>query len=136
VRVPEMPGVEFRGTVTRVASALAPGTRTLQTEIDVPNPEGTLTPGTYCEVELQIPRKTQSLIVPSEAVIFNRNGLSVAAVENGIVHIRKLTVVRDRGTSVDVSDGVKDGDQVILNPPVDIAEGQTVTSHAVAAPNA
>jgi RND family efflux transporter MFP subunit len=136
VRVPEMPGVEFRGTVTRVASALAPGTRTLQTEIDVPNPEGALTPGTYCEVQLQIPRKTQSLVVPSEAVIFNRNGLSVAAVENGIVHIRKLTVVRDRGTSIEVSDGVKNGDQVILNPPVDIVEGQTVTSHVVAAPNA
>ncbi len=136
VRVPEMPGVEFRGTVTRVASALAPGTRTLQTEIDVPNPDGTLTPGTYCEVQLQIPRKTQSLIVPSEAVIFNRNGLSVAAVENGVVRIRKLTVVRDRGTSIEVSDGVKNGDQVILNPPVDIVEGQTVTAHVVAAPNA
>jgi RND family efflux transporter MFP subunit len=136
IRVPEMPGVAFRGTVTRVASALAPGTRTLQTEIDVPNPDGALTPGTYCEVELQIPRKTQSFIVPSEAVVFNRSGLSVAVVENGVVRVRKLTVVRDRGTSVEVSDGVKDGDQVILNPPVDLVDGQTVNSHAVAAPNA
>jgi RND family efflux transporter MFP subunit len=136
IRVPEMPGVAFRGTVTRVASALAPGTRTLQTEIDVPNPDGALTPGTYCEVELQIPRKTQSFIVPSEAVVFNRSGLSVAVVENGVVRVRKLTVVRDRGTSVEVSDGVKDGDQVILNPPVDLVDGQTVNSHAVTAPNA
>jgi RND family efflux transporter MFP subunit len=131
IRVPELPGVAFRGTVTRVASALAPGTRTLQTEIDVPNPDGALTPGTYCEVELQIPRKTQSFIVPSEAVIFNRGGLSVA-----VVRVRKLTVVRDRGTSVEVSDGVKDADQVILNPPVDLVDGQTVNSHAVTAPNA
>jgi RND family efflux transporter MFP subunit len=136
VRVPELPGVEFRGTVARVASALVPGTRTLQTEIDVPNPDGALTPGTYCEVELQVPRKTQSLVVPAEAVIFNRNGLNVAAVENGIVHIRKLTVVRDRGTSIEVSDGVKNSDQVILNPPPDLVEGQTVNSHAVAAPDA
>jgi RND family efflux transporter MFP subunit len=135
IRVPEMPGVAFRGTVTRVASALAPGTRTLQTEIDVPNPDGALTPGTYCEVELQIPRKTQSFIVPSEAVIFNRGGLSVAVVENGVVRVRKLTVVRDRGTSVEVSDGVKDGDPVILNPPVDLVDGQTVNSRAVTAPN-
>ena len=136
IRVPELPGVAFRGTVTRVASALAPGTRTLQTEIDVPNPDGALTPGTYCEVELQIPRKTQSFIVPSEAVIFNRGGLSVAVVENGVVRVRKLTVVRDRGTSVEVSDGVKNGDQVILNPPADIVEGQTVNSHVVSAPDA
>jgi RND family efflux transporter MFP subunit len=136
VRVPEIPDVQFRGTVTRIASALTPGTRTLQTEIDVPNPDGALTPGTYCEVELQIPRKTQSFVVPSEAVVFNRGGLSVAVVENGVVRVRKLTVVRDRGTSVEVSDGVKDGDQVILNPPADIVEGQTVNSHVVSAPDA
>jgi RND family efflux transporter MFP subunit len=134
VRVPEMPGVEFRGTVARVASALQPGTRTLQTEIDVPNEKGMLTPGTYCEVELQIPRKTMSLIVPAEAVIFNRSGLSAAVVENGIVHLRKLTVVRDRGTTLEVSAGVADGDQVILNPPVDISEGRTVNPQPVEAP--
>ena len=135
VRVPEMPGVEFRGTVSRVASALQPGTRTLLTEIDVPNHEGLLTPGTYCEVELQIPRKTESVIVPSEAVIFSRNGLSVAIVENGTVHLRALTVARDHGTTLEVSAGVKDGDQVILNPPGDIGEGRTVNAQSVAAPN-
>jgi multidrug efflux pump subunit AcrA (membrane-fusion protein) len=80
VRVPEMLGVDFRGAVSRIASALQPGTRTLLTEIDVTNREGLLTPGTYCEVELQIPGKTDSLIVPAEAVIFSRNGLSVAIV--------------------------------------------------------
>jgi hypothetical protein len=80
-------------------------------------------------------RKTESLIIPAEAVIFDRNGLNVAAVENGVVHIRKVTVARDRGTSIEVSDGVKSGDQVILNPPADISEGQTVNSHTVAAPD-
>jgi RND family efflux transporter MFP subunit len=131
VRVPELPGVEFRGVVARVASALVPGTRTLQTEIDVPNPEGLLTPGTYCEVELQIPSKTQSVEVPSEAILLGPNGLRIAAVENGAVHIRKLIVVRDRGTSIEVSDGVKSGDRIILNPPADISEGQTVNSREV-----
>jgi RND family efflux transporter MFP subunit len=135
VRVPEMPGVEFRGTVSRVASALQPGTRTLLTEIDVPNREGLLAPGTYCEVELQIPRKTEALIVPAEAVIFSRNGLSVAIVENGTVHLRPLTVVRDHGTTLEVSAGINDGDQVILNPPSDIGEGRMVNARPVAAPN-
>jgi hypothetical protein len=50
--------------------------------------------------------------------------------------VRKVTVVRDRGTSVEVSNGVKNGDQVILNPPVDLVDGQAVNSHEVAAPNA
>jgi RND family efflux transporter MFP subunit len=134
VRVPEMPGVEFRGTVSRVASALQPGTRTLLTEIDVPNREGVLTPGTYSEVELQIPRKTEALIIPAEAVIFNRGGLSVAIVENSTVHLRTLTVVRDHGTTLEVS-GVKDGDLVILNPPEDIGEGRVVNVRPVEAPN-
>jgi RND family efflux transporter MFP subunit len=127
VHVPEMPGRNFPGTVTRLANALQPGTRTLLTEIDVPNPDHVLTAGTYCTVELKIPRKTPSLIVPSEAIIFNRNGLSVVVVEDGIARIRAVTVVRDFGTTVEVSAGVKDGDQVILNPPVDLTDGHKVT---------
>ncbi len=126
VRVPEMPGHDFPGTVTRIADALQPGSRTLLTEIDVPNPDHALQPGVYCTVELKIPRKTPSLIVPSEAIIFNREGLSVAVVENGVAHIRRVTVVRDFGTSVEVSAGVKDGDQVILNPAVDLTDGHKV----------
>jgi RND family efflux transporter MFP subunit len=131
VRVPEMPGVEFRGTVTRIADALQPGTRTLLTEIDVPNVDGLLTPGTYCRVELRIPRKTPSLIVPAEAIIFNRSGLNVAVVEGSVVQIRRVTLVRDLGTTVEVNEGVKDGDQVILNPPINIADRQAVKPRLV-----
>ena len=126
VRVPEMPGHSFPGTVTRIADALQPGTRTLLTEIDVPNPDGALTPGIYCTVELQIPRKTPSLIVPAGAIIFNRHGIQVAVVENGVVHIRKVDVARDLGTEIEVSDGVKDGDEVVLNPPVELQDGGRV----------
>jgi RND family efflux transporter MFP subunit len=136
VRVPELPGQEFKGTVARIASALQPGTRTLLAEIDVPNRDGQLTPGTYCMVELKIPRRTPSLILPAEAIIFNRAGLNVAVVEDGRVHIRKVTLVRDMGTTVEVSEGVKDGDQVILNPPVNIAEDQAVTPRVVTPPKA
>ena len=75
---------------------------------------------------MKIPRKTPSLIVPSEAIIFNRDGLSVAVVENGVARIHPVTVVRDFGTSVEVSAGVNDGDQVILNPPVDLTDGRKV----------
>jgi multidrug efflux pump subunit AcrA (membrane-fusion protein) len=83
----------------------------------------------------EMPRKTESLIVPAEAVIFSRNGLSVAIVENGTVHLRELTVARDRGTTLEVTAGVKDGDQVIINPPGDISEGRVVRPQLVEAPN-
>src|SRR5271169_984199 len=118
VRVPEMPGREFPGTVTRIADALQPGTRTLLTEVDVPNPDHALPAGVYCTVELKIPRKTPSLIVPAAALVFNADGNNVMVVENGVARVRRVTVTRDFGTTVEVNVGVKDGDQVILNPPV------------------
>jgi RND family efflux transporter MFP subunit len=127
IRVPELPGHDFPGKVTRIADALQPGTRTLLTEIDVLNPDRALSPGVYCTVELKIPRKTPSLILPSEATIFNAKGLSVAVVEDGISHLHYVNVVRDFGTTVEVNSGVKDGDQVILTPPVDLADGQKVS---------
>jgi RND family efflux transporter MFP subunit len=126
VRVPELPGRDFPGKVTRIADALQPGTRTLLTEIDVPNPDHALSPGVYCTVELKIPRKTPSLVLPSEAIIFNAKGLSVAVVEDGAAHLHNVNVVRDFGTTIEVNAGVKDGDQVILAPPVDLADGQKV----------
>jgi RND family efflux transporter MFP subunit len=134
VRVPEIPGRTFPGKVTRIADALQPGTRTLLTEIDVPNPDGALDPGIYCTVELHIPRKVPSLIVPADAIIFNADGLHVAVLENGTAHFRKVTVTRDFGTSVEVSDGLKAGDQVILNPPVDLADGSKVQARAETPP--
>jgi RND family efflux transporter MFP subunit len=126
IRVPELPGQDFPGKVTRLADALQPGTRTLLTEIDVPNPDNVLSPGLYCTVELKIPRKTPSLILPSEAIIFNAKGLSVAIVQDGIARLRNVNVVRDFGTRIEVNSGVKEGDQVILTPPVDLADGQKV----------
>ena len=96
------------------------------TEIDIPNPDGALTPGIYCTIELRIPRKTPSFKVSADAVIFNESGLQVAVVENGVVHLRKIGVVRDLGREVLGNSGVKRGDQVILNPAVDLAQGSKV----------
>jgi RND family efflux transporter MFP subunit len=127
VRVPEIPNRTFPGKVTRIANALQPGSRTLLTEIDVPNPDWALSPGIYCTVELYIPRKTPSMIISADAVIFNQNGLHVAVVENGTVHMQKIAIARDFGTEVEVHAGVKPGDQVILNPMVNLAEGDKVT---------
>ena len=137
VRVPEIPGRTFPGTVTRIADALQPGTRTLLTEIDVTNDDGALRPGIYCTVELKVPRRTPSLIVPSAAIIFNQAGLQVAVVEDGTAHLRKIEVVRDMGTEVEASDGVAAGEKVILNPKVGLTDGSRVrvrTGNVAASP--
>ena len=131
IRVPEIPGRTFPGKVTRIASALQPGSRTLLTEIDVPNPDGALSPGIYCTVELSIPRKTPSATISSDALVFDQNGLHVAVVRNGIVHLQHVSIARDFGTTVEVREGLQPGDQVVLNPSVNLAEGSKVTIRKV-----
>jgi RND family efflux transporter MFP subunit len=126
VRVPEIPDRDFSGTVTRISDALQPGTRTLLSEIDIPNPDGALSPGAYCTIELHIPRKAPSVSVPADAIIFSRDGMQVAVVSDGKAEIRKVRVKRDLGTWLEVDSGVKAGDQVILNPPVNLADGSKV----------
>jgi multidrug efflux pump subunit AcrA (membrane-fusion protein) len=111
--VPEMPNRSFPGKVTRIADALQPGTRTLLTEIDVPNPDGALTPGTYCTVELRVPRRTPSFIVPAD--------------------MQEITIARDLGREVEVLNGVENGEEVILNPPVDLEDGSKVQVRAAPA---
>jgi len=83
-------------------------------------------PGVYCTVELKIPRQSPALIVPASAIIFNQNGMQVAVVENGVVYLQKIAITTDYGTEVEVNEGVKDGDKVILQPPVNLADGDKV----------
>jgi RND family efflux transporter MFP subunit len=127
VRVPEFPGRTFPGKVTRTANALQPSSRTLLTEIDVLNPDGALNPGIYCIIDLYIPRKTPSMIIPADAIVFDQNGLHVAIVENGTARLQKITIARDFGKEVEVHEGVRPGDQVILNPMVDLVDGTKVS---------
>jgi RND family efflux transporter MFP subunit len=130
IRVPEMPGRTFEGTVTRIATALQPGSRTLLTEVDIPNPDGTLPAGVYCTVNLHIPRESPSLTFPAEAVIFNAGGVQVAVVENGVVRLKRIGIARDLGRQIEAGEGVKPGDQVILHPPVDLVDGMRVQVRA------
>ena len=123
VHIPEIPDRGFPGKVTRIADALQPDTRTLLTEIDVPNPDGALPPGAYCTVELHIPRKEKSLLVPADAIVFDSDGLHVAVLKDGVALFHKVTVARDLGTEVEVSSGIEKGDQVIRNPAVDLVDG-------------
>lgn len=126
VRIPELPRVTFPGTVTRLADALQPDTRTLLTEIDVPNPDGVLRPGSYCTVELNIPRKDRLFVIPSDAVVFDSDGLHVAVLEDGVARMRRINLVHDLGTKVEVDQGLKEGDVVIRTPPINLADGARV----------
>ena len=131
VIVPEVPGRIFKGKVARNASSLDPATRTLQTEVDVDNSEGLLRAGLYCSVQLLVPRQAPTIIIPAQALIFDADGLSAAVYRNGVARLRHLDLERDDGAQVEVRSGLEPGDQVILNPPLDIQDGMKVKPIAV-----
>jgi RND family efflux transporter MFP subunit len=126
VTVPELPDRVFEGKVARNARALAAGTRTLLTEVDVDNKDGTLTAGLYGIVHLQVRRPNPVVLIPSQAVIFNKDGLSAAVISNGKVELRKLELESDNGSNVEVRTGLKPGDRVILSPPTNVTDGMRV----------
>ena len=126
VTVPELPDRVFNGKVARNARALAAGTRTLLTEVDVDNKDGTLTAGLYGIVHLQVRRPNPVVVIPSQAVIFNKDGLSAAVVSDGKVELHKLDLESDNGDDVEVRTGLRSGDRVIVSPPANVTDGMRV----------
>jgi RND family efflux transporter MFP subunit len=128
VTVPELPGRVFHGVVARNANALQQQTRTVLAEVDVNNADGTLTAGLYGVVHLQEPRAQPVVLVPSQAVIFDKDGLSAAVLENGAARLRHLDLEADDGAQVEVRAGLSPGDRLILNPPVGLTDGMKVST--------
>src|SRR6185369_12649445 len=105
--VSHFPGRSFRGIVARTANALDPASRTMLVEVDVPNADGALFPGTYAEVDLSGPRSNPPLVVPAAAILFRSDGAQVAIVQpDHTVHLQKITVGRDYGDRVEILQGV------------------------------
>jgi RND family efflux transporter MFP subunit len=126
VTVPELPGRVFHGRLARNASALQSDTRTVLAEVDVDNRDGALAPGIYTVVHLDQPRLYPVVSVPSQALIFDKDGLQAAVDENGVARLRHLDIADDNGGTVDVRGGLQAGDRLILNPPIGVTDGMRV----------
>jgi RND family efflux transporter MFP subunit len=122
----EFPGQKFPGKVVRTAEAINGTTRTLLTEIDLPNPGNTLLTGSYAEVHLHIPSANSTFLIPASSLIFRSERLQVGVVRNGTVELADLTPGHDFGSEIEVVAGLKTGDQVVMNPPDDLVSGQQV----------
>lgn len=122
----EYPDKVFTGTVTNIAGALNPGSRTLQTEIRIQNQNHILKPGSYADVRFSFNRQDPPLVVPSNAVITKNDGLYVALAGDGKVHYQKIDSTRDYGSKMEVSSGLKDNDVVLLDAPDGLVDGAAV----------
>lgn len=127
VTVPEDPSRHFDATVARNAAALKAGSRTLSIEVDVPNPKLLLHPGLFVYVKLKIPEQNPIITLPASAILFNGEGLRVATLDDdGSAQMRDVTIYRDLGTRVELLQGIKAGERVILNAPANLDEGTKV----------
>jgi RND family efflux transporter MFP subunit len=123
----EFPASRFSGTVVRTANAIDQNTRTLLTEVDVPNKDGRLLPGAYAQVRFNVPVNGRRLSVPSSAMLFRSEGPSVAVVgPDDRVQLRPIVIGRDFGTSLEILQGVRANDRVVQNPPDSLEDGQKV----------
>lgn len=123
----QFPGRRFQGKVVRNAESIDLGTRTLLTEIDVPNSSGELLPGGYAQVHLQTKIAGERLVLPVNALLFRSEGLRAAVVDaNNHVKLQPLSIGRDYGTSLEILTGLSPSDWVVLNPADSLADGQEV----------
>ena len=132
LHVPAYPDRVFHGEVVRSAGALDITSRTLRTEIRVANPDGTLLPGSFAEVHLNLVNSAPAVLIPANTLIVNSSGTQVALIENmdgqDKIHLLPVKVGRDFGTEVEILQDVKDNDRLVTNPPADLNEGAVVTA--------
>jgi RND family efflux transporter MFP subunit len=123
----QFPGQKFLGKVVRTAESIDQGTRTLLTEVDVPNHDGQLLPGGYAQVNLQVKVTGARLQVPVNALLFRSEGLRAVVVDaDHKTHLRPLTIGRDYGTTLEVLQGLDANDWIVLNPADSLEDGVNV----------
>jgi RND family efflux transporter MFP subunit len=120
----ELPGQSFKGSVVRTSHAIDPGSHTLLTEIDVPNPSGKLMPGAYANVHLHLARPAKELVIPTGAVLFQSAGPQVVIVNaQNKLELRKISIGNDLGDQIEITSGLSPADRVVSSPPDYVVNG-------------
>jgi membrane fusion protein, multidrug efflux system len=127
VTVRELTGQAFEGKVARTSGVLDAVTRTLNTEIRVPNPDGKLMSGMYAEVQLSLTAPRQVFEIPATALLNDAQGLRVAIVTaNNTLHLQPITIERDLGATVQIASGITAADRLVQITGADLTEGQKI----------
>jgi RND family efflux transporter MFP subunit len=123
----ELPGRQFPAKVVATADAIDPTTRTLLTELEVPNPSNELWPGAYTVVHLHLTSTGKSLLIPANTLLFRKEGPAVGVVRaDGKVEIRKVQIGTDLGTQLEIVKGLSPTDRLIVNPSDSLSNGMEV----------
>jgi membrane fusion protein, multidrug efflux system len=128
VALREFQGKAFAAKVMRTAGALDAQSKTLTTEVHIPNTDGALLAGMYAQVKFALTQSEPSILIPANTLIVRADGPQVAAVANDVVSMRKVTLGRDLGTQIEVLAGLNDKEMIITNPTDAMREGVAVKS--------
>ena len=128
VELREFPDETFQAKVVRTSSALDPATRTLRTELHIANPQGRLLPGMYVQVKFSCDNSHGAMVVPSNTLVIDSNGVNVVRVDSqGRIVRTPVRIGRDFGREVEVVSGLSPDARLVVSPRDDLAEGETVT---------
>jgi RND family efflux transporter MFP subunit len=117
VSVREIPDKTFNAKVVRTAGALDPASRTLLTELQVPNADGQLLPGMYAEVKFALPHDDKTLLIPGNAVMIRSDGPKVLVVDaKQAIHTLTVKLGRDLGDKIEILSGLNPADPIVANP--------------------
>jgi multidrug efflux pump subunit AcrA (membrane-fusion protein) len=119
----ELPSEQFRGTIIRSSNSLNQETRTLLLEVRIVDPQHRLRPGMFASVQLHFKAPEPGILISGDSVLSRAQGEFVAVVQNNVVHLQPVHVGRDLGSQLYVTSGLKNGDQVIVNPTDSVQEG-------------
>lgn len=120
------PGKPFEGTVVRINKALDLATRTLQAEINIPNPAHLLKPGMFAKIEMVLKEKPDALTVPRDAVLKEGGKEFVFAVEGNQALRKPVVTGIEQETLVEIVEGVKEGDKVVVRGQESLKDRTTV----------
>ncbi len=127
IQVQELPGRTFTGSVWRMAGALDATSRTVMTEVRVPNPDGALMPGMYAQVQFQTTQTHPLLRIPASTLVVDSEGTRVATVTpEHRIHYKTVRLGRDFGKEVEINQGLDGREALVSNPTDDLKEGTPV----------
>jgi RND family efflux transporter MFP subunit len=126
LELPEYPDRTFEATITTTSHAIDEKSRTLLVELLADNKDSLLAPGAFARVHFVLPPDPNALSVPASAIMFRDNSAQVAVALDNRIALKKVRILRDLGTEVEIAGGLSQDERVVTNPPDSISDGEEI----------
>jgi RND family efflux transporter MFP subunit len=126
LELPEYPDRTFEASIVTTSHAIDQKSRTLLVELLADNKDSLLAPGAFARVHFVIPPDPNALRVPASAIMFRDNSAQVAVALENRIALKKVRILRDLGTEVEIAGGLSQDEHVVTNPPESISDGEEI----------